>query len=189
MVESTQERSPSLGTTRLVLIDGPAGSGKTTLADRLAEVLRAQVVHGDDIYEGWSGLHTMWPVLGGQILEPLARGTDASFRRWDWVRDERAESIHIPKAEFLVIEGVGVAQRAARRFASLVVFVEAPAEVRLKRGVERDGNAMRADWVAWQRSEQELFAREGTRGAADVVVDGTAPVPDAYDSFGRTAPI
>ena len=32
----------------LVTIDGPCASGKTTLADRLAEMLPAAVVHTDD---------------------------------------------------------------------------------------------------------------------------------------------
>jgi hypothetical protein len=74
--------------------------------------------------------------------------------------------------------GVGVAARAARRFASLVVWVEAPWETRLARGIERDGEAMRAEWERWQDDEQPFLAGEGTREAADVVVDGTAPVPD-----------
>ena len=47
---------PLLGRTRLVCVDGPAGSGKTTLADRLVTALGpgAAVVHMDDLYAGWT---------------------------------------------------------------------------------------------------------------------------------------
>jgi len=169
---------PRLGATRLALVDGPAGAGKTTLANRVGAVLGAQVIHGDDLYEGWEGLDTLWPFVHTHILEPLARGEGASFRRWDWVHGRRAEPIDVPVADFLVIEGVGVAQTGARGYASLVVFVDAPGEVRLARGLARDGEAMRGHWETWQLVEAALLAREGTRGAADVVIDGTTPVPD-----------
>ena len=167
-----------LGRTRLVLVDGPAGSGKTTLAARLAAALGCQVLHADDMYEGWGGLPGLWTVLGGQVLEPLARGEAARFRRWDWERNERAEWIEVAAADALVIEGVGVASRRAREFASLVAYVEAPWDVRLARGIARDGEAMRAEWIRWEEAEAPHLAGEGTREAADVVVDGTRPIPD-----------
>ncbi|MBJ7451459.1 MAG: uridine kinase, partial [Blastococcus sp.] len=47
---------PRLGGTRLVCVDGPAGSGKTTFAGRLAAALGddAELVHMDDLYAGWT---------------------------------------------------------------------------------------------------------------------------------------
>ena len=43
-------------TGRLVCVDGPAGSGKTTLGAALAERTGAQLIHSDDLMEGWRGL-------------------------------------------------------------------------------------------------------------------------------------
>ena len=49
---------PRLGGVRVIAIDGPAGSGKTTLGDALAE-RGAAVLHLDDLYDGWSGLEPL----------------------------------------------------------------------------------------------------------------------------------
>ncbi len=168
------------GRTRVVLIDGPAGSGKTTLGERLGLETGAQVLHADDMYEGWTGLATLWDTLGTRVLEPLARGENAGFERWDWEASARAERIEVPAVDALVIEGVGVAQRAARPCASLVIYVDAPRSERLARGVARDGEAMRAEWEVWQCAEEEFLNAEGTSQASDIVVDGLAPVPDAW---------
>ncbi|WP_062207687.1 (d)CMP kinase [Demequina oxidasica] len=179
LADEVRRRDPHLATTRLLLIDGPAGSGKTTLAGRLGKALDAQVVHGDDIYEGWSGLDTMWPTLGEQILEPLARGEEASFAAWDWHASRRGAVIDVPATPFLIIEGVGVAQRAARPFASLVLYVEAPWSERLRRGIQRDGEAMRDDWERWQVLELIHHDVQQTRAGSHIEIDGTAPIPDA----------
>ena len=51
--------------------------------------------------------------------------------------------------------------------------VEAPARLRLERGLARDGAAMSAHWQRWGDTEAAEFSREGTRDRADLRVDGT----------------
>ncbi len=171
-------RGPRLGAVRLVCVDGPAGSGKSTLAGALAAHLGAgcAVVHLDDLYEGWSGLACVWDRVESQVLAPLAVGRRARFRRYDWSAGSFAEWVDVPVPTVLVLEGCGSAPRAVDDRAVLRVFVEAPDEVRLGRGLARDGEAERAHWLAWMRDEAAEFAREDTRARADVVVDGTAPL-------------
>ena len=72
-----------------------------------------------------------------------------------------------------MLEGVG---SGASRFAELVtvlVWVEAPHDLRMQRGLARDGDAFAPHWEQWAVDEAELFARERTRERADLVVDGT----------------
>ena len=161
-----------LGAVRLVCIDGPAGSGKTTFADPLGAELGAQVLHMDDLYEGWSGLAAAWRRLAGWVLEPLAHGEPGRYRRYDWAVGEFAEWHDVPVAPVLVVEGCGSAPRALDAWASLVVWVEAPRETRVARGVARDGAAVLAHWIPWMAQEDVVFAAEGTRDRADVTVDG-----------------
>jgi uridine kinase len=169
-------RKPTLGRGRLVCLDGPAGSGKTTWAAAVAALSRgAHVVHMDDLFPGWSGLPHVDEQLEG-LLTPLAEGRPGSYRRYDWLAGEFAETVPVEPVPLLVLEGVG---SGASRFAALctvLVWVEAPYDERMRRGLERDGDAFAPHWDQWAADEAVLFARERTRERAEVVIDGTRPL-------------
>jgi uridine kinase len=166
---------PTLGTGRLVCIDGPAGAGKTTLSAHLAEVVPgAQVVHCDELLRGWRGL----PGLGAtveELLRPLASGRVGRWRRWDWHADGWAETHDVAPGGLLVLEGVGSWSPGIADLVGALVWVEAASCVRLDRGIARDGEQMRPQWEQWRLDEDALFTRLGTREHADVVVDTTEP--------------
>lgn len=164
------------GATRVVAVDGPSGSGKTSLAARLSGVLHgAPVLHMDDLYPGWDGLADAPPRLLAWVLEPLARGNEAAYRRWDWAAGEYAEWHQLGRPPVLVVEGCGCGVRPVAAYLSLLLWLEAPTEERLRRGLARDGEAYRPYWDRWARQERALFAAEGTRERADLRVDGEGP--------------
>lgn len=167
-----------LGQVRFVAVDGRAGSGKTTFARRFAGALRAagaQVVelHVDDLLDGWSDLRGYWTRLECGVLAPLRGGVDGAYRRYDWHRG-RFECGWAPVAvpEVLLLEGVGSARAKARPDLTLSVFVAAPRDVRLARGLVRDGEALRTEWERWMTLEDEHFTADDTAGCVDLVVDG-----------------
>ncbi len=168
-------RPPTLGSGRLVCVDGPAGSGKTTLAGALGAVLPgAEVVHCDELLQGWGGLPGLAATVQ-RLLEPLADDEPGSWRRWDWLADDWAETHVVRPGGVLVLEGVGSWSPAIAPLVGRLVWVETDPAVRLRRGLARDGEQMRPQWEQWRLDEDALFARLGTRARADVLVDTAAP--------------
>lgn len=172
VLELASSRPQTLGEGRLVCVDGPAGSGKTTLAGATAMAAPdAVVVHMDDLYEGWDGLPTVDAQLAN-LLQPLSEGRTGRYRRWDWHADRWAEQVEVRPAPLLVIEGVGSGSLVAAPFTTVLVWVEAPYDLRMRRGIERDGDAFAPYWESWAAAEEEHFARHRTRERADLRVDG-----------------
>ena len=155
---------------RVVAIDGPSGSGKTSLARGVSAALDAAVVHMDRIYPGWDGLAASVGLLVEQVLAPLARGEAAAYRLWDWEHDGWDGWQTVAPADVVVVEGCGSSVGPAGDLAALRVWVEAPREERRRRGLARDGEAYRPHWERWAAQEEELYARDGTRAKADVVI-------------------
>lgn len=169
-IEHVTAQPPTLGAGRLVCVDGPAGSGKTTLAAALAALVPdAQVVHCDEMLQGWRGLPGLAESVE-RLVAPMVSGGAGAWRRWDWAADGWAEWHSVAPGGLLVLEGVGCWSPAIASLVGCLVWVEADPDVRLARGMARDGEAMRPQWLQWRLDEDELFARLGTRERADLVV-------------------
>jgi hypothetical protein len=56
---------------------------------------------------------------------------------------------------------------------TMAIWIESPREMRLDRGIERDGESMRPAWDRWMAEEVAFFARDRTRQRADLIVDGS----------------
>jgi hypothetical protein len=179
LAEVTQREVSGTGI-RLVGVDGPSGSGKSTLAARLAARASAPVVQIDD-FVSWSDFSGWWPRFDRQVLTPLVSGADAHYQVRDWANDEYGTSLGgwktLAWARLVVLEGVTCTRLAAASRLAYSIWVEAPQDVRLQRGLERDGTDHRDLWLTWMAGEREFFAADGTRARADLRVSGHPTVP------------
>ena len=167
-LRSVSAREPRCGSTRVVAIDGPSGSGKSSLADRLADASGALVLRTDAFVPGWRGLERMPATLAHELLEPLSRDEVARPRRWDWERGRWGEPLVVEPTSLLVLDGCGSGSRVLRPHLTALVWLDAPTEVRKERALARDGETFAPWWDTWAEQEARLFAAEGTRDAADV---------------------
>lgn len=174
---------PKVGRSRLVAVDGPSGAGKTVFADRLAAAVTARtgeptpIVHTDDLLDGWSDQLTFWPRLGTGVLGPLRRGEAGRYRRYDWLAGRFSDDwATVPPAPIVLLDGVSTARAEIRPQLTMSIFVTAPAELRLRRALDRDGDAIRRYLDEWRDGEDRHFAADRTAEHADLVVDGAPDV-------------
>ena len=162
--------------TVIVGIDGRAGSGKTTLAAAASAALGdCPVVHMDDIYPGWDGLAASIPILVADVLEPIAAGRPARFRRWDWAADAPGQWSVIEPPATLLIEGVGSCARPTVPFIDVPVWIDTTAEVRKRRALDRDGAMFADHWDRWKQQEDRLLTDDPIRERAAIVIHGDPP--------------
>lgn len=187
VLDLVESRPATLGSGRLICVDGPAGSGKTTLAAAIAALRPGSpVVHTDDLLTGWRGLPTLHLAVDA-LLRPLAADRPGTYLRYDWLAGAPDETVSVTPTGLLVLEGCGSGSRVHADLATVLVWVSAPADQCLARGVERDGPEVAAHWQQWARDEDELFRREDTRERADVLVDGTGATPAVVRAPGSSA--
>lgn len=140
----------------------------------------------DDMYDGWSGLgDALSRRLHRDVTGPFASGSPGAYRRYDWGRGEFAELHVVPVVDLLVLDGVGSGARMLADERTALVWVEAPDELRVERGMARDralyarprepwdDHAQRADWERFLADEAQHFADNDLPAAADLRVDGT----------------
>jgi len=171
LVERIGTLKPACGDTLIVGIDGCGGAGKSTLAAQLATLLPGSpVIHTDD-FASWDNPLNWWPRLIEQVLEPLHRREPARYQRFDWDRRELAEW-HDVTATIVILEGVSATRREFRPYLALSIFVTCPREIRLQRGLARDGEEAVGLWHEWMRQEDLYVADHKPEERADYIVSG-----------------
>ncbi len=172
----------------MVGIDGRGGSGKSTLARTLERTdPDIAVVEFDDFYRPSSARDTRategdteiggnfdWRRLRNQVLAPLSRDAGGRYQRYDWVTDELADWHLVPVGGIVVIEGNYCTRREVSSFYDFTIWIEAPYDVRLQRGLERGGEDTRERWLTeWMPEEDRYVESEDPAGRVDLVLDGS----------------
>ena len=173
IAKEVRANTPNCGQTRIVGIDGPAGSGKTTFAGHLAIALNnCPVIHLDDLYDGWNDpLNSeLFERMTAQIFSPLKTGVDAKYQKYDWHKGSFEQLVEIPSSDFLIIEGVGALHPEIQKFITLGIWLESDPKGRLKRVLDRDGEDLKPHMQQWQKMEQAYFAKFKIAGRADFVL-------------------
>lgn len=180
----------SLRPPRLVLVDGAGGSGKSVFAARLKaaaeKYAKAVVVSVDDFYRPAgertaenTGLFDLGR-LRAEVIEPYVSGKRVTYRPYDWeIGDVSPTERSVDHADVLIVEGVFALSTTLAWAGALGVWIDAPTELRLARGLERDGEAARDAWVNdWMPREDAYRRKERPETRADLKVDTGVPLAD-----------
>ena len=160
--------------TPIILIDGRAGSGKSTFAESLQQQLfrdgesAPRVIHMDNIFEGWDGLALGSDYLVRFILQPLARRETASWQDWSWVKNQRSSWREFSGGTPLIVEGCGSLTERSKEHADISIWLEASEETRRERWIQRERHLEKFDF--WAAQELDFYAREKSQSLADLVI-------------------
>lgn len=144
-------------------IDGVDGAGKTTFADRLAQVLEAigvtviragidgfhqpkaaRYARGIDSPEGFYRDSYDLAALKRELLDPLAPGGSGQFRRavFDVKSDKPVERPRetAPRSGVLLFDGIFLHRPELKGAFDLTVFLDVPFEESYRRMAKRDGS-------------------------------------------------
>ena len=167
----------------LVTIDGPCASGKTTLADRLAVVFNAAVVHTDDfVIPHAQKTPEKLAVPGGncdadrllrEVVAPWKRGVPVRYRKYDCRNDRLLPEEKLPDCRTLILEGSYCNLPVIREYADVRIFVNASRETRIRRLQQRESEqSMKMFRDRWIPLEDLYFRSFMLPDRQCIVLDG-----------------
>lgn len=180
------QRKRVKGEAFLIGIDGLGGSGKTRFAEEI-KILESsiEVVHLDDFYlpsinrptsakaQSSFGSNIDFKRVRTQVIEPLLADKDAYFKRYDWDTDTLAEIHVIPRRSTVIIDGVYALTPELIGMYNLKVWIDCTREIRLARGLNRDGIGQRNQWIReWMPAEDQYVQNYSPMLKADTIING-----------------
>lgn len=182
----------SLPTPAYIAIDGPSGSGKSTLAKQLRKHFPdSLLLEVEEWAAGWEDLSGAVARLT-KVVEDLRTATEFSpldssaasadreisplttdldpdpvtTSRWNWQKNSwrKAEKLHPTPLTFLT----GCASAALP--ADLIIWIEAPEDIRRARTARRDSYNWSSYWDIWAEQEAKIAARFHSRENADFIL-------------------
>ena len=152
----------------LLAIDGPAGAGKTTLAAKLAAEYSVnstvRTIHMDELYNGWNDAlgKSLTDALQG-IIAAYVSGVEHTIKIFNWHRMKFDHEELIVPTDYLILEGVGAAQKVVRDAGAITYWLDIDAETGLKRVLARDGAHIEKEMRQWQIQQAIHFDVDQTR--------------------------
>ena len=172
----------------LLCIDGPCGSGKTTLSRLLSPVLHAEVVPMDDFFLSHGrktperlsqpGGNADWERVQEEFLHPWQTSGCASYRPYDCHTDSFLPPRTVDNTRIVMLEGSYSLLPALGGKADVRVFLTVEQQEQRRRILERNGpEALQAFITRWIPLEQAYFSACSLPDASCLTLD-TSSVQD-----------
>lgn len=133
----------------IIAIDGRCASGKTTMAEMLAKVMDASVIHMDDFFLPMElrtkerlaipGGNVHYERVRDEVLPKLKAAEDFTYQRFDCSRMTFGEYVKVAGSDCYIVEGAYSCHPALGKYMSLKVFSDVNRAEQLERIRRRDG--------------------------------------------------
>lgn len=163
----------------IIAIDGRCAAGKTTLASKLKEALKAEVFHMDDFFlrpeqrtmERLSipGENVDHERFEKEVLLPIKRGQNFSYRPYSCRVQQLLEEVHVSLGAIHIIEGSYSCHPALTPYYDLKIFLDIDPATQIERIIKRNGeSAAKVFRDKWIPLEEQYFAKCHVRESADM---------------------
>ena len=166
----------------VIAIDGGCGSGKTTLAQQIAEVFDCGVVHMDDFFlpqdmrtkrrlsEPGGNVH--YERVAEEVLEPLCRGEAVRYRQYDCAAGKMGDKRELPRKAFYIVEGAYALHPHLRPYYTDSIVLHIERALQEERIVTREGNmGAHMFFERWMPLEWRYFEECGVYKHAGAVFE------------------
>jgi uridine kinase len=168
----------------ILSIDGLGGSGKSTLAKELSKYLsNCFIVHMDDFYKPKElrnesnkkteiGGYFDWKRLERELLIHFVENQDIKYQKYNWKTGKLDDWEYISKSSSIIVEGVYSSRKELSKYYNMTIWIECSPEVRLSRGIERDGKEMKEYWLnVWMKQENEYYKNKNPKLFSDIIIN------------------
>ena len=166
----------------VVAIDGGAASGKTTLADMLADHYGASIVHMDDFFlRPEQRTPARFAEAGGnldrerfmeEVIPFIGKKASFSYRIFDCSKMELFGTAEISDSALVIVEGSYSHHPAFADAFDLRVFLRVDEEERTRRIIARNGARSEIFFARWIPLENRYFEAFRIEEKADLVIRG-----------------
>lgn len=178
----------------LIAIDGGSGSGKSTIAQIIANQLNATLIGTDDFYaadipdHGWVNRSYKeraadvinWRSLRSHVFEPLMNGITSSWKTFDFNAGMRPDGtykidsavIYYLPNDIIILEGAYSCRPELADLINLKILIDVPAEIRHARLQKRENKEFLIQWhERWDEAEQYYFHEVCPHSIFDLVIE------------------
>lgn len=164
----------------VVAIDGRCGSGKSTMAQVLAEVFCASLVRMDDFFLPFEqktperlaqpGGNVHYERFNEEVAPKLRSGKDFEYNVFDCSIGRLNGTQPVEKNELIIVEGSYCQSPDVQFEYDLRIFVDIDPETQIARIAKRDPDMIDNFCTRWIPMEEHYFSAFGIKEKADVVV-------------------
>lgn len=168
----------------VIAIDGPCGSGKSSLAALLEELFPGRVLHMDDYYLPLSERSPGWEhtPCGNMNLErflqeallPASKGAPIASRPYSCQRGQLLETHMLPAAPLTIVEGSYSHHPLLAPHYDLKIFLRCHRQEQLARLRQRESAHLNAYLQRWIPLEEAYYQAFDIVSRCDMVFDNTS---------------